>query len=123
MTEHLEIVALDDQHEYTDLYEAVLSDHTVSSYNIPSDFLEDIDHLNPDLYILDYQMPEKTGVEVAEIILDKKEDPNIVFNSCTDPETIRREMTPEVENQIYAIHSKIEADITEYEEMLEPATN
>ncbi len=87
------ILAIDDELVNLSLIEFILKDepgYQVYKENNGMDALEHLEEINPDLVLLDIQMPEMDGFEVYEQIRKKSEVPIVFLTGEKSIETIER---------------------------------
>lgn len=68
------ILVIDDQRNFLDLISVFLQNHdyTVHTYQNVEEGLAGIEELNPALVLCDFRMPEYTGIEVCNIVRERK---------------------------------------------------
>jgi signal transduction histidine kinase/DNA-binding NarL/FixJ family response regulator len=68
------VLLVDDEHIVTSSIESYLmleTSHEVMSYNNPSEALNALEHIRPDVVVSDFNMPELTGIEFLKRVKDR----------------------------------------------------
>lgn len=84
--------------------------------------LEVIDSLQPDLVLLDVQMPGRTGFEVARELVDRDDTPRVVFVTAYDQHAIEAFEVNAVDYLLKPVEpARLARTITRVRELLSPA--
>ena len=86
----INVVIVEDSVIESELYEAYLqdSDINVTVVNNPKDALHTIQEANPDLILLDVNMPELDGFALGKLIKQHRNTPIIFLTDSDDPESL-----------------------------------
>ena len=77
------ILCVDDSHDNCELFSTILEDYEVTSASSKGDAIKRATAVRFDLYVLDYHLPDGTGLELCLLIRGFDRDTPIVFASAS----------------------------------------